>query len=162
MDHETRNSPIITRRSILAGGASVALITGISFAPTPVRAGDYGKADLGLFGGINRVKDPANMSGLAKKHAPSIQAPTGAKMGQTVAVAVRVGAVIHPMGEAHWIQGVRLFTDTGQPLADVTFARTGVVPVCEVHLVAEETTTLIAQSVCNLHGLWEARHTVKV
>jgi superoxide reductase len=162
MTDKTNESCIITRRGLLVGGASIAMITGVSLVPTPVRAGSYEAADLGLFAGINRVKDPNNVSGLEKKHAPHIQAPGSVTKGKTAEISVSVGSVVHPMGPEHWIERVRLFTDTGLPLADVSFARTGVLPICDVHLTVEDETTVIAQASCNLHGIWESRHTIKV
>lgn len=157
MDVHDKKDGVITRRQLFAGGASVAVIAGLGFAATPVQA-----SDLGLFTGINRAKDPAHKTGLEMLHVPVFQAPAMAGKGKAAAVQVKIGEKLHPMTMDHWIQRLRVFTDGGMPLADVTFARAGVQPVCEFHFTPVSTTTLIAQIFCNLHGIWEARHTLKV
>lgn len=158
MNHKTD----MTRRKVMIGGAAaVATAAALVTIGSAVAAG-YDAADLGLFGTINRVKDAANMTGLEKKHAPVIKAPAKATQGETVAVTVTVGTIPHPMTDAHWIEKVRVFTDKGAPVADVSFARTGVAPVITVNVPVEASTTLIAQAFCNLHGIWESRHSISV
>ncbi len=153
----------ITRRKLMVGGATAVAAVAASLVTTgSAVAADYNAADLGLFGTINRVKDTANMTGLEKKHAPVIKAATKAHKGETVAVTVTVGAIPHPMTDAHWIERVRIFTDRGAPVADVSFARTGVAPVVTVNLSIDASTTLVAQAFCNLHGIWESRHSISV
>lgn len=159
MNHKTD----ITRRKVMLGGAAVVAAAAATLITTnSVAAADYNAADLGLFGTINRVKDAANMTGLEKKHAPVIEAPGKASQGDRVAVTVTVGSITHPMTDAHWIERIRIFTDKGAPVADVSFARTGVAPVVTVNIAVEASTTLVAQAFCNLHGIWESRHTISV
>jgi len=151
----------LSRRKLLQG--SVVALAGVAAAMTSATSvADSNSNDLGLFGAINRVKDPAAPSGLEKKHAPVITAPATATLGTRVSVRVQVGSSEHPMTDAHWIERLRLFTAAGQPLADLSFARTGVAPVVTIELPLQEATTLVAQAVCNLHGIWESRHHISV
>ena len=148
------------RRGLLVGAlAAGSLATTQSAVRTAQAAED---ANLDLFQGINREKNPNEMTTLEKLHVPDFTAPATVKKGETVSVAVRIGAQLHPMTMSHWIERLRVFDDKHQPIADVTFARVGVTPVCEFHIPVDQTTTLIAQTFCNIHGIWEARHTITV
>ncbi len=153
----------MTRRKVLVGGAAAAVAAAATLVTTgSALAAGYKTADLGLFSAINRVKDAANMTGLEKKHAPVIKAPAKVSKGETVAVTVSVGVLPHPMTDAHWIERVRIFTEEGGAVADVSFARTGVAPVVTVNIVVGASTTVVAQAFCNLHGIWESRHSLSV
>lgn len=150
-----KNESTISRRNWLrlTGAATLGTVLSTRLAQA---------AGMDLFSGINRVADPAKKSGLEKKHAPMFEAPAKAAKGDTVQVTVKVGESAHPMTDKHWIETVRIFTDKGQPLASVDFGRTGVTPTVTVNLPITESTTLVAQAVCNLHGTWESRHTITV
>jgi superoxide reductase len=150
----------IGRRGLVIGAVAAGTLAATQMAVSTARAEDA--ANLGLFEGINREKNPNSMTTLEKLHTPDFAAPTTVKKGESASVAVRIGAQLHPMTMNHWIERLRVFDDKHQPIADVTFARVGVTPVCEFHIPVNETTTLIAQVFCNVHGIWEARHTITV
>ena len=88
----------------LFGGAAMIFGKGMAVAkeyfPVPVNEE--------LFQNINRVKDPANMTGLEKKHAPVISAPEKVKAGEPFDVNVVIGEVLHPMGPTHWIEYLQI------------------------------------------------------
>lgn len=167
MNERTNGAGVGRRTLILGAVATGALATG-ALAARPAAAAEMkgnmgeGMAGLGLFAGINRAKNPAMMNELEKLHVPHFTAPSHASKGETVSVSVRVGETYHPMTMGHWIERLRLFDDHHMPIADIGFVRTGTEPGCDVRIRVDQTTVLIAQAFCNLHGIWEARHTITV
>lgn len=148
----------ITRRKLLMTVASAGAI-----AALPARAADYpGMAgEHGLFTTINRL-DGTKDSAEEKKHVPVITLPAHYKEGDMIPVKVSIGEVPHPMQDDHWIEHIRLFTDTGKSIADIEFdGRSGVLAEFTVTIKAEDTVTLIAQAFCNIHGIWESRVTME-
>jgi superoxide reductase len=63
-------------------------------------------------------------------------------------VKVKVGSVLHPMEEAHFIEWIEIIAD-GKSYRK--FLRPGDVPEAEFCIEAEN---IIAREYCNLHGLW--------
>lgn len=149
-----------SRRSLLIGSLAATTAPALGLVVPAANAAEA--QGLGLFEGINRAKNPSAMNELEKLHVPYFKGPSTAKKGESVALAVSVGEVLHPMTMNHWIERLRVFDNFHMPIADVTFARVGVGPVCEFHIPMERTLTLIAQSFCNIHGIWEARYTITV
>jgi superoxide reductase len=150
-------------KSLVAGGAAVAFSGGAAFAkqyfPRPV--------DETLFEGINKVKDPANLTGLEKKHAPVISAPGKVKAGEPFDVEVVIGEIVHPMGPAHWIEYLQ-FNIGNEPAGTVSFRSHGYLkPEAKFTVVLDEslkgkTVSLVMQEKCNLHGIWENYTNVEV
>ena len=64
---------------------------------------------------------------------------------------VNVGAVDHPMQEAHWIQWVELVSREG---AQRRYLEPGQDPRVVFHLGQDK--PLAVYAYCNLHGLWKA------
>jgi desulfoferrodoxin (superoxide reductase-like protein) len=149
-----------SRRRLLIGSLAAAAIPATGLVVPAAQAAEA--QGLGLFEGINRAKNPNAMTALEKLHVPHFTGPSTAKKGESVALAVSVGIELHPMTMMHWIERLRVFDSMHMPIADVTFARVGVQPVCEFHIPVMQTMTLIAQCFCNIHGTWEARHTITV
>jgi superoxide reductase len=125
------------------------------------------KVDPGLFETINRIKDPANKTGLEKTHAPAITAPAKIKMGEPFTVGVSVGESAHVMTSAHWIEYIQL--DIGnEPAGRIEFQANGfavpkvVFTVALKEAPASGKVTLIAHQRCNLHGYWEGSMDVTV
>ncbi len=154
----------IGRRGLILGTLASGALAASNLAARPAAAAAMGgeAGDLGLFACINRAKMPAQMNALEKLHVPYFTAPAQARKGETVAVAVRVGVDFHPMTMNHWIERLRLFDDRHMPIADVGFVQVGTEPGVLVQIRVDQTTILIAQAFCNLHGIWEARHTITV
>ncbi|MCL6431881.1 MAG: class II SORL domain-containing protein [Anaerolineae bacterium] len=114
-----------------------------------------------LFKRINRVQDPANLQGLEVKHAPIFHLPEVVKAGEPFTVRVTIGQTPHGMEGKHHIEWLDLYA--GEVfIAHILFSP--VLPRAEVEipLVLEESTTLRATSLCNLHGMWEGTHQVVV
>jgi superoxide reductase len=149
-----------SRRSLLIGSLAAGAIPAMGLVVPAAQAAE--EQNLGLFEGINRVKNPNAMTVIEKLHVPYFTGPSTAKKGESVALAVSIGVEVHPMTMNHWIERLRVFDIKHMPIADVTFARVGVQPACEFHIPIDQTTTLIAQCFCNIHGIWEARHTITV
>ena len=114
-----------------------------------------------------------------EKHVPSIAAPETVKAGEAFNVELCVGKEIsHPNTANHYIKWIKLFfvQDGGKfaiELATLNFdahaesmtetpgpALTNPCSTVSVTLAAGG--TLIAQSYCNLHGLWESAAKVTV
>jgi superoxide reductase len=115
-----------------------------------------------------------------EKHVPVIEAPDQAASGEVVKVKFGVGKEIaHPNTAAHYIKWIKLFflPDGGKfaiELAGATFDAHGdtadpakpgpalAEPFAAVKVKLSAGGTLIAQSYCNLHGLWENSKTIKI
>lgn len=153
------------RREFLAlsGAGAAALFIGGGMAAAAPVGGLRGlvEVDQSLFQGINRTADPGKRTVLEKKHAPVIEAPATVKGGETFAVTVTVGEIVHPMGAAHYIEGIELFAGN-EPAGRITFAPGLSLPQATFHLRVEKGVTLVARQYCNLHGLWESRREVTV
>jgi superoxide reductase len=101
-----------------------------------------------------------NLTVMAKKHTPIIEAPAKVKANEPFAVKIKVGGidgVEHPNTLSHWVNWVSLYagerliarTEFGAELSD------GYVITINVKLAASA--TLRAQEFCNLHGVWEGK-----
>ena len=78
-----------------------------------------------------------------EKHVPAVTVKDGT-------VEVNVGAVDHPMVDAHWIEWVQLVTDRG---SQRTYLNPGEAPNVSFHL--GDAQPLAVYAYCNLHGLWK-------
>ena len=87
---------------------------------------------------------PNTTDGALEKHVPVIE-QDGNK------VTVRVGSVVHPMLEAHYIEFIILETTKSAYLKTLN---PGEEPVAEF-LLAEDEDVVAAYEYCNLHGYWK-------
>ncbi|MDH4232057.1 MAG: class II SORL domain-containing protein [Nitrospirota bacterium] len=120
--------------------------------------------EKGLFCGINKPKDSANMTDFEKKHTPVIECPDEVKEGVPFQVRIRVGSIPHLMEEGHFIQWlevrfgenlyerVELAPVFSRPEITVTLAKGG----------KHEKGTLRVIEKCNLHGAWEATKEIRI
>ena len=149
------------RRAFLKSAAIATVAAGISAEAFAVEKYFPVKVDQSLFENINRVKDPLNKTPLEKSHAPVITAPAMVKAGESFAVEVSVGKVVHPMGQTHWIEFIEL--DIGnEPAGRIDFQSRGYLnPKATFNVILTKESaptgkvTLIAHQRCNLHGYWE-------
>lgn len=112
---------------------------------------------------MNRA-DPANMTDMMRKHTPVIDAPAKAKANEPFAVTIKVGGidgVEHPNVLGHWINWVALYAGD-RPLARVEFAPAVAQPKTTLTVVLEQSVTLRAVELCNMHGVWESTKSVAV
>jgi superoxide reductase len=109
---------------------------------------------------LNKPKDWAKLTDMAKKHVPIIEAPEKVKAKEPFTVKVKVGGidgVEHPNTLGHWINWVELYA--GERL----ISRVEFEPemcngyVVNLNVTLSETTMLRAREFCNLHGIWEGR-----
>ena len=120
-----------------------------------------------LFQNINRVKDPAHMTGLEKKHSPVITAPESVKAGEPFDVDVTIGEIVHPMGPTHWIESLQMNIGN-EPGGRVTFNSHGYLkPKARFAVLLGENlkgkkVSLVMKIKCNLHGIWENYVNVEV
>ena len=150
-------------KTALYGGAALALGGKVAAAKEyfPVAV------DAELFRNINRVKDPANMTTLEKKHFPVINAPSKAKVGEVFDVDVVIGEILHPMGPSHWIEYLQLNLGN-EPCGRIDFRSRGYLkPKTRFSVVMGDdlkgkTLSLVVQIKCNLHGIWENYRNVEV
>ena len=109
---------------------------------------------------LNKPKDWTNLTVMAKKHVPIIEAPEKVKAKEAFAVRVKVGGihgVEHPNTLGHWINWVELYAGE-RPISRVNFAP----EMCDGYFVnlnvtLNEAATLRARAFCNLHGIWEGK-----
>jgi superoxide reductase len=109
---------------------------------------------------LNRPKDWENLVDMAKKHVPIIEAPAKVKAKETFTVKLKVGGidgVEHPNILGHWIGWIELYAGDRQ-ICRMDFApevSDGYSATIDAAL--NSSSTLIARSFCNLHGLWEGK-----
>ncbi len=121
-------------------------------------------AEKGLFCGINKPKDPSNLSEMEKKHIPVIDCPDKVKKGEPFKITIKVGELPHVMEEAHHIQWIEV------KVGENFYERIDLTPVFtrpEVTLTLvkggkHETRTLRVIERCNIHGLWEATKDITI
>jgi superoxide reductase len=109
---------------------------------------------------LNKPKDWSNLTVMAKKHVPIIEAPDKVKAGEAFTVKVKVSGidgVEHPNTLSHWINWVELYAGE-RLISRVNFAP----EMCNGYVVNLDVTlsqsvTLMAREFCNLHGVWEGK-----
>ena len=121
-------------------------------------------SEKGLFCGINKPADAANMTELEKKHTPVIDCPDTVKAGEPFKVHINVGEIPHVMEEGHHIQWIDVyFKNNFFARVDLTpqFTRPEVTLTLERHSKHESSTLRVIER-CNLHGQWEAAKEITV
>jgi superoxide reductase len=109
---------------------------------------------------LNKPEDWDALPDMAKKHVPTVEAPARVKRKDPFTVKVKVGGidgVEHPNTLGHWINWVDLYAGE-RMISRFVFAPEmcdGYVATLSVSL--NETTTLMVQGFCNLHGVWEGK-----
>ncbi len=115
-----------------------------------------------------------------EKHVPVIEAPDSVKSGETFEIKVSVGKeVSHPNTTEHHIRFVQIFYKpeggkSAYQLANCEFTAHGESTeganegpaythhAATVSVQLKQPGTLIAMSLCNIHGLWESFTEIKV
>ena len=101
-----------------------------------------------------------NLTVMAKKHTPIIEAPANVKANEPFAVKIKVGGidgVEHPNSLSHWIGWVALYA------GERWICRAAFAPeltdgyVVTFNVTLSESANLRAQIYCNLHGVWEGK-----
>ncbi len=82
--------------------------------------------------------------GATEKHVPVIEMTADS-------IIVKVGSVVHPMEEAHFIEFIEIVADDK---VYRKFLKSGQEPVAVFNLTAKNVT---AREYCNLHGLWQSQ-----
>lgn len=82
--------------------------------------------------------------GATEKHVPVIEMTADS-------IIVKVGSVVHPMEEAHFIEFIEIVADDK---VYRKFLKPGQEPVAVFNLTAKNVT---AREYCNLHGLWQSQ-----
>ena len=101
-----------------------------------------------------------NLSVLAKKHTPIIEAPDTVKAGEPFTVKIKIGGidgVEHPNILGHWVSWVTLYA--GSRLISKVEFYPELTDGYEVQLKISlnDSAELKAFSFCNLHGVWEGK-----
>ena len=143
-------------KAAVLGGAVMLLNRGRAMAGEhyPVQV------DETLWQGINRVKNPAQETGLEKLHSPVIKAPDRVKVEEVFPVEVTVGRIPHPMGPTHWIEHLQLNIGN-EPAGNAIFRSNGYAKAASAFKIVlgnemkGRTVSLIVQIKCNLHGIWQ-------
>jgi superoxide reductase len=91
-------------------------------------------------------QDPYNPSELEQRHVPVIETDTNY-------VKAAIGEEKHVMEINHWIQYIELFAD-GKSVARIDLSP-GDEPEAEFDVDVPNTKKIVAQELCNIHGLWE-------
>ena len=109
---------------------------------------------------LNKPTDWNNLTGMAKKHVPIIEAPNKVKADTPFAVKIKIGGIDgieHPNTLSHWINWVALFAGE-RLIAKVMFgAELSDGYVTTLNVTLKESAMLRAKEFCNLHGVWEGQ-----
>ena len=109
---------------------------------------------------LNKPTDWNNLTVMAKKHTPIIEAPETVKADEPFAVKIKVGGidgVEHPNTLSHWVNWVALYSGE-RLIGKVMFgAELSNGYVVTMHVTLKESANLRAQEFCNLHGVWEGK-----
>ena len=109
---------------------------------------------------LNKPDDWNNLIDMHKKHVPVIDAPSTVEAKKPFKVKMKIGGidgVEHPNALGHYINWVELYAGK-RYLGRVEFAPEVTDGFeAEISIALENTANLRAQSLCNLHGLWEGR-----
>lgn len=115
-----------------------------------------------------------------EKHVPVIEAPSKIKAGEAFKVCLSVGKEIpHPNKPEHHISWIQLFYKPAAGKFAIELAKFDYTahsasmdpaapgpamtePVSSVLVKLEKPGTLIVQSYCNIHGLWESSQEIEV
>lgn len=120
--------------------------------------------EKGLFCGLNRPENPAEMTELEKNHTPVIECPDTVKAGEPFQLKIKVGEIPHVMDEGHFIQWVDVyFKENFFARVELTpkFTRPEVTLTLERHSKHASSTLRVIER-CNLHGQWEATKEITV
>ena len=95
-----------------------------------------------------------------EKHLPFIQVGGCNTCGE-IKVKIKVGeSIMHPSTNEHYIQNITLYGETKEGLLKLItrfeLGEGNTIPYVTTHIKKDVFKTLIAQSLCNLHGLWES------
>jgi superoxide reductase len=109
---------------------------------------------------LNKPTDWNNLTGMAKKHVPIIEAPSKVKADTPFAVKIKIGGIDgieHPNTLSHWVNWVALFAGE-RLIAKVMFgAELSDGYVTTINVTLKESAMLRAKGFCNLHGVWEGQ-----
>lgn len=112
---------------------------------------------------LNRPRDWSNLTTMAKKHLPTVEAPEKVKAKEPFSVKIKVGGidgVEHPNMLGHWINWVELYAGE-RLISRIEFApEMGDGFLVALNVTLDETATLQARSSCNLHGVWEGKEEI--
>ena len=109
---------------------------------------------------LNKPEDWTNLTVMAKKHVPIIEAPAKVKAQEHFTVKIKVGGIDgieHPNTLSHWINWIELYA------GDRLMSRVDFAPeMCDGYLMTlnvtlNQTSTLRVRELCNLHGVWEGK-----
>lgn len=108
---------------------------------------------------LNRA-DWDSLTVMAKKHTPTVEAPSSANANEAFAVKIKIGGiegVEHPNTLSHWINWVALYAGE-RLISRIEFApELSDGYVATINITLKESATLKAQGFCNLHGVWEGK-----
>ncbi|MDR2493443.1 MAG: class II SORL domain-containing protein [Coriobacteriales bacterium] len=118
---------------------------------------EYDNANLEVNDGVAQevhcIKDIDSATDFELKHTPCIEV-ANQEAGRLVKVSIGLKNIAHPQTEEHLIEWIRVFVG-GELASDVHFGPTD---KPELELVVDNSDAqIVAQALCNLHGLWEAR-----
>ena len=109
---------------------------------------------------LNRPTDWNNLTGMAKKHIPIIEAPDSINANEPFLVKIKVGGidgVEHPNTLSHWINWIVLYAGERLVFRGEFGPELSNKYVLTVNITLNESSLLKVQSFCNLHGVWEGK-----
>ncbi|GHT79165.1 desulfoferrodoxin [Actinomycetota bacterium] len=102
---------------------------------------------------VHSIEDIDTASDFELKHTPNVELVEEAN-GQLVKVSIGLKGITHPQTEEHFIEWIRVFVGS-EPVGEQSFGPADE-PVASFS-VERSSKQIIVQSLCNLHGVWEAR-----
>ena len=124
---------------------------------------DPGALVRNLFAGVNRPRDPNNLTDLERRHVPTVESPPAVRRGDCFPVTVEVGRTLrHPNERGHFIEFIDLYADEVL-LAHVGLTAVNACPKATVTVsVTHGAAKLRAMARCNLHGMWMGESPITV
>lgn len=107
----------------------------------------------GVLQEVHSIEDIDTATDFELKHTPNISLEEMAS-GQRIRVSIGLKGIEHPQVPEHFIEWIRLF-DGSEPMGEQLFGPDEE-PVATFE-IERSSSQVIAQALCNLHGIWEAR-----
>ncbi|MDR1358288.1 MAG: class II SORL domain-containing protein [Coriobacteriales bacterium] len=102
---------------------------------------------------VHSIEDIDAATDFELKHTPNVVLEEMGS-GQLLRVSIGLKGITHPQTEEHFIEWIRVFDGT-EPVGERLFGP-GEEPVA-VFEIERSSNQIAVQSLCNLHGVWEAR-----
>jgi len=101
------------------------------------------------------IANPANPTKAELKHTPEISLGDKDEKGNTlVNITVGMNGIIHPSTKEHWIDFIKVYIND-RLMVDSEFTNGGIRGFASFYVKLQKGDIILAESACNLHGIWQ-------